>query len=103
MQHLLSCRKLFERREVMMYTDQRAARPDIDSWEPGFCYTSFCKERILYVQRCDMHPELWRIALTPGESGWLVAAPGPLCPLCGGTLLTPAAFEEGLEAKHRTS
>ena len=88
----------------MMYTGQRAARPDIDSWEPGFCSTSWCNERILYVQRCDMHPELWRVALTPNESGWLVAASGPVCPSCGGTLLTPVPFfEEGLEAKHRTS
>jgi len=86
-----------------MYADQRAARPGVGRWEQGFCYTSWCKERILYVQKCDQHLELWRIAHTPGEGEWRVAAPGPLCPGCGGTLLTSAPFEEGMEARKRTS
>jgi len=83
-----------------MYADHRAAKLDVGCWEHGFCSTSWCKERILYVQKCDQHLELWRIALTPGEGGWLVAAPGPLCPGCGRTLLTSSPFEEGMEARN---
>jgi hypothetical protein len=84
----------------MGYKDQRSAKPDVAPWEQGFCYTAWCKERSLYVQRCHEHPELWRIALSPGEGAWLVAAPGPLCPLCGETLLTSTSFEEGVEARN---
>ena len=83
-----------------MYTDQRATKPVVAPWEQGFCSTAWCKEHIWYVQRCTEHPELWRIALSPGEGEWFVAAPGPLCPLCGGTLLTSTPFEEGMEARN---
>ena len=82
-----------------MYTNQQATKPAIGSWAQGFCYTAYCKERFLYVQRCDENKELWKVAFTPGEGVWLVAAPGPLCPLCGGTLLTSTPFEEELEAR----
>jgi hypothetical protein len=68
------------RREKEMYADHRAAKLDVGRWEHGFCYTSWCIERIVYVQKCAELPELWRIAWSPGEGGWLVAAPGPLCP-----------------------
>jgi hypothetical protein len=85
-----------------MYTDQRTTKPDVGRWEQGFCYTPWCKERILYVQQNHQRLELWRIARTPGEGEWLVAAPGPLCPMCGGTLLTSAPCEE-MQARKRTS
>jgi hypothetical protein len=84
----------------MRYTDQRAAQPAVAPWEQGFCSTTWCREHSWYVQRSTEHPELWRIVLRPGEGEWLVAAPGPLCPLCGGTLLTLTPFEEGREARN---
>ena len=63
-------------------TPQRVA-----GWEPCACFTPVCKRNLLYVQRCDEQPDVWRVALSPGEAGWLIAAPAPLCPFCGGTLL----------------
>jgi hypothetical protein len=83
-----------------MYADHRTAKLDVRPWEHGFCSTSWCTERFLYVQKCAELPELWRIAWSPGEGGWLVAAPGPLCPGCGGTLLTSSPFEDGSEARN---
>lgn len=87
----------------MIHSTQQATRPDVNAWEPGFCYTPFCKERGFYMQRCAESPELWRIALTPGEAEWLIAAPGPLCPLCGGTLLISAPFENAMGARNSMS
>jgi hypothetical protein len=85
-----------------MYAGQHVAKPDVRPWEHAFCSTAWCKARFLYVQRCDELPELWRISWSwsPGEGGWLVAAPGPVCPMCGGPLFTSAPFEDGLEARN---
>jgi hypothetical protein len=87
----------------MLHTTRQAAKPEVGTWESGFCSTSFCKERFFSVQRCAESSELWRIALTPGKGEWLVAAPGPLCPLCGGTLLTPAPSADEMKARNRWS
>lgn len=87
----------------MIQTAQQAAKPGVGTWESGFCATSFCKERFFSVQRCAGFPELWSITLTPGKGEWLVAAPGPLCPLCGGTLLILAPFKEEMEASNSLS
>ena len=72
------------------------------TWEQCLCYPLFCKKSILYVQRCAENPELWRVAITPGEEGWLVAAARPLCPFCGGILLKKASFEEDAAYLSRT-
>ncbi len=60
-----------------------------ESWAIGVCYTPWCQQRQWFVRRCAEHQDAWRVALTPDEEGWLVAADGPLCPRCGGTLLMP--------------
>jgi hypothetical protein len=60
------------------------------SWERCLCFTARCHQRCWYVQRDPEQRDLWRIGLAPGEEGWRVAAVAPLCPLCGGILLTSA-------------
>jgi len=58
----------------------------VGSWEQRFCDTSFCTQSILYVQKSGEDPELWKVAVNPGETVWLVAAVAPICPFCGGKL-----------------
>ena len=60
-----------------------------ESWAIGACYTPWCQQRQWSVRPCTEQAGVWKVALTPDEEGWLVAADGPLCPLCGGTLLMP--------------
>ena len=71
----------------MVYTQQRDAAPESDTWEHRFCPTVFCEQSSLFVRSHEAYPETWRIARTPGESEWLVAAIEPLCPFCGETLI----------------
>jgi hypothetical protein len=69
----------------------------VGSWERRFCDMSFCTQSVLYVQRSGEDPELWKVAVNPGETVWLVAACDPICPFCGGNLsrlaTDPLAFE----------
>ncbi|HLY30192.1 MAG TPA: hypothetical protein VKQ36_04135 [Ktedonobacterales bacterium] len=69
------------------------SQEDSGGWEQGLCMTAWCNESVLYVQRCAGHAELWRIAIVPGQDSWLVAATRPICPFCGGTLLTSANID----------
>jgi len=65
------------------------------AWEQRFCPTDWCSLETLYVRRDDHNPELWHV--NDGNGSWLVAATGPVCPLCGGNLLTPSNLMEGVE------
>jgi hypothetical protein len=63
--------------------------PDTSSWELCICSTPRCQRQHWYVQRYDELRDVWRVTLTPGDAGWLVAASGPVCPFCGAPLLPP--------------
>ena len=67
-----------------------------DRWEPRFCPTVWCEVNILFVQRCSDHGDLWRVAVDTNANAFLVAATTPICPLCGGHLLTTADYENGI-------
>jgi hypothetical protein len=62
---------------------------DLRFWELCICFTPRCQQQHWYVQRYDELCDVWRVTLTPGDAGWLVAASGPVCPFCGATLLVP--------------
>lgn len=79
-----------------MSTPPSDAQPRVAGWESCVCYTPVCKRNLLYVRHCDEQPDLWRVALSPNEGGWLVAAAGPLCPFCGATLLIPTQLGAGV-------
>jgi|FLYN01.1.fsa_nt_gi hypothetical protein len=64
-------------------------------WEQRFCPTDWCGLTTLYVQRDERFLELWHVS--DGISDWLVAATAPVCPLCGGDLLTAANVMEGVD------
>jgi len=64
-------------------------------WEQRFCPADWCAVETLYTRRNEHNLELWHV--TDGEGNWLVAATGPLCPLCGGDLLTPSNRMEGVD------
>ncbi len=53
-------------------------------WEQRFCPADWCMVETLYTRRNEHNLELWHV--TDGEGNWLVAATGPVCPLCGGDL-----------------
>jgi hypothetical protein len=69
----------------------------IADWEQRFCPTAWCTLDVLYVRRHEHQHEVWRVTDNVEHSGWLVAATGPLCPRCGGNLLTAANLMEGVD------
>lgn len=66
------------------------------AWEQRFCPTAWCSIETVYVLRYEHEHELWRVSLNLDESGWLAAANGPVCPICGGDLLTAANVADGV-------
>jgi hypothetical protein len=72
-----------------MLTPLSKAVPDMSPWELCICFTPRCQQQHWYVQRYVELRDVWRVTLTPGDAGWLVAACGPVCPFCGATLLLP--------------
>ena len=66
-------------------------------WEERFCPTDWCTHNTLYVRRHEALPETWHVTEDIEQSGWLVAATGPVCPLCGGSLLTYANLMDGVD------
>lgn len=76
------------------------ALPDAGAWAQRFHHVPHCPESRLYVQRCQEDPELWRVAVKPDEGVWLVAAPEPICPFCGGNLDAPASLDMNVERRH---
>ena len=73
-------------------TDEQAA-----VWEQRYCPTDWCTLDSLYVRRHEALPETWHVTDAIGHTGWLVAATGPVCPLCGGSLLTYSNLMEGID------
>ena len=69
-------------------------------WELRFCPTQECTLDRLYVQRHEQHPDVWRVTNDVEFVGWLVAAIAPVCPYCGGNLLTAANILEGVDGVH---
>ena len=65
------------------------------AWEQRFCPTDWCPIETVQVRRYVNEHEVWRITPSLDEFGWLVAM-GPVCPLCGGDLLTTANAVEGI-------
>lgn len=82
-----------------MYTHRHALQ-DADTWAQFFHHVPHCAESRLYVQRCAENPELWRVAVKPDEAVWLVAAPKPVCPFCGGNLEMPASPDMSVERRY---
>ncbi len=69
---------------------------EVSVWERRFCNTPFCEVETLFVQRSDWNPELWSVATEPDQPEWLIASHEPVCPLCGGHLLTEANLDDGV-------
>lgn len=65
-------------------------------WERRFCTSPMCQADTLFAQRRDDHLELWRVTEDPSQYEWLVAACEPICPYCGGYLLTQANLDDGI-------
>lgn len=66
-------------------------------WEQRFCPTDWCTLDRLYVRRHEHFHDVWHVTDDMEHSGWLVAATGPVCPYCGGSLLTAANLMEGVD------
>jgi hypothetical protein len=90
--------RLSSRRSAMYEHFQPSAPVDskID-WEQRFCPTDWCTLDTLYVRRYDHVHEVWHVTDDRDHSGWLVAATAPVCPHCGGNLLTGANLLEGVD------
>lgn len=66
-------------------------------WEKRFCITPWCDTRELYVQRKEEGLDIWRVTETPNQPEWLMASVEPVCPCCGGHLLTQANLDDGVD------
>jgi hypothetical protein len=80
---------MYENFELTALTEREAG------WEQRFCPTDWCDRDTLYARRDDHNLELWHV--TDGQASWLVAATGPVCPHCGGNLLTLSNKMEGVD------
>ena len=69
----------------------------IADWEQRFRPTDWCTRDTLYVRRHEHFHAVWRLTDDGDNAGWLVAATTPVCPLCGGNLLTAANLMEGVD------
>ena len=77
-----------------MYND--LVSTEVAVWERRFCNTSFCEVETVFVKRSDQDSQLWHVAFEPDQSGWLIASHEPVCPLCGGHLLTESNVDDGV-------
>lgn len=75
--------------------ERSTTRVRMTDWEQRFCPTDWCIAETLYTRRNEHNLELWHVS--DGDGNWLVAATGPVCPLCGGNLLTPSNCMEGVD------
>jgi hypothetical protein len=66
-------------------------------WERRFCITPWCQAGTLYVQRRGAGPDSWRVTQKTDQPEWLIASDEPVCPCCGGYLLTQANLDDGVE------
>jgi hypothetical protein len=82
-----------------MYRKFAPIKPDeqVAVWEQRFCPNDWCDLDTVYVRRHEILPETWHVTEDIEHSGWLVAATGPVCPHCGGNLLTAANVLEGVD------
>lgn len=69
----------------------------VGTWEKRFCVTPGCHADVLYIQRKFDGLDLWRVTENPNQPEWLVAAPEPICPYCGGYLPTAANLDDGID------
>jgi hypothetical protein len=80
--------------------EQFQSSTSVDSkveWEQRYCPTDWCTLDTLYARRHDHLFEVWHVTDDIENAGWLVAATGPVCPYCGGNLLTAANLLEGVD------
>jgi len=70
---------------------------DVAEWEQRYCPTDWCPIDTVYVKRHEHQREVWHVTEHVDETGWLVAATGPVCPMCGGNLLTAANVSDGVD------
>ena len=52
-------------------------------WSDGFCTTEWCNAERWAVRRDAHHHDLWLVAASADDSGWVIAGVEPACPLCG--------------------
>ncbi|HLU08348.1 MAG TPA: hypothetical protein VK003_01670 [Oceanobacillus sp.] len=66
------------------------------NWEQRFCHTDWCAA-VLWVRRDPTCDELWHVKMQWDDIAYAVAATCPVCPGCGGDLLTAANLSEGVD------
>lgn len=72
-------------------------------WDTFACPDTLCTgDRWLVERRADADA-LWQISDGPADPGFLVAAPEPICPLCGGHLLATLELEGAVSPVRRTA
>jgi hypothetical protein len=71
---------------IDLNTGWRSAERAEATWQDLFCTTDWCHAEHWRVRPAARFPELWEVRAERAEMEWLIAAPEPLCPRCGGRL-----------------
>jgi len=59
------------------------------------CPAGWCGSGAWLAQRAAPVPDVWHVTHVIDSGAWTIAAPDPLCPHCGTTLVTTLELEGG--------